>query len=103
MKLSSASAALSPTTPGNDRSPTWGFTTEPGATTECRLLSGSTIVHPYASCTSPKSYDLTGLPDGDYTFEIRGNGDKAEATIRFREAGTKHLSLAWAPLKKLSP
>ena len=34
-------------------------------------------------------------------LEIRGQGDKAEATIRFREAGTKHLSLAWAPLKKL--
>jgi DNA helicase-2/ATP-dependent DNA helicase PcrA len=34
-------------------------------------------------------------------LEIRGVADKAEATIRFREAGTKHLSLAWAPLKKL--
>jgi len=34
-------------------------------------------------------------------IEIRGQGDKAEATIRFRESGTKHLSLAWAPLKKL--
>ncbi len=34
-------------------------------------------------------------------LEIRGQGDKAEATIRFREAGTKHLALAWAPLKKL--
>jgi len=33
--------------------------------------------------------------------EIRGQGDKAEATIRFRDAGTKHLSLAWAPLKKV--
>ncbi len=33
--------------------------------------------------------------------EIRGLDDKAEATIRFRGAGTKHLSLAWAPLKKL--
>lgn len=33
--------------------------------------------------------------------EIRGTGDKAEATIRFRERGTKHLALAWAPLKKL--
>jgi DNA helicase-2/ATP-dependent DNA helicase PcrA len=33
--------------------------------------------------------------------EIRGQGDKAEATIRFRERGTKHLALAWAPLKKL--
>jgi DNA helicase-2/ATP-dependent DNA helicase PcrA len=34
-------------------------------------------------------------------LEIRGQGDKAEATIRFRDAGTKHLSLAWAPIKKL--
>ena len=28
-------------------------------------------------------------------------GEKAEATIRFRDVGTKHLALAWAPLKKL--
>lgn len=33
-------------------------------------------------------------------LDIRGQGDKAEATIRFRAAGTKHLSLAWAPLQK---
>ena len=32
---------------------------------------------------------------------IEGNGEKAEATIRFRDVGTKHLALAWAPLKKL--
>ena len=35
-------------------------------------------------------------------IEIRGSGEKAEATIRFRLVGTKHLSLAWAPLKKLN-
>ena len=34
-------------------------------------------------------------------IEIRGQGDRAEATIRFPDVGTKHLSLAWAPLKKL--
>lgn len=34
-------------------------------------------------------------------LEIRGQGDKAEATIRFAGVGTKHLSLAWAPLKRL--
>jgi DNA helicase-2/ATP-dependent DNA helicase PcrA len=33
--------------------------------------------------------------------DIHGSGEKAEAVIRFREAGTKHLALAWAPLKKL--
>jgi DNA helicase-2/ATP-dependent DNA helicase PcrA len=34
-------------------------------------------------------------------LEIRGEGERAEATIRFRDVGTKHLSLAWAPLTKL--
>ena len=35
-------------------------------------------------------------------LEIRGQGERAEATIRFPGVGTKHLSLAWAPLRKLS-
>jgi DNA helicase II / ATP-dependent DNA helicase PcrA len=34
-------------------------------------------------------------------IEITGHGEKAEAAIRFRDVGTKHLALAWAPLKKL--
>ena len=34
-------------------------------------------------------------------IELRGTGDKAEVTVRFAERGTKHLALAWAPLKKL--
>jgi DNA helicase-2/ATP-dependent DNA helicase PcrA len=34
-------------------------------------------------------------------IEIRGSGDRAEATIRFRSAGTKHLALAWAPLTRV--
>ena len=34
-------------------------------------------------------------------INIEGAGEKAEATIRFRDVGTKHLALAWAPLKKL--
>jgi DNA helicase II / ATP-dependent DNA helicase PcrA len=33
--------------------------------------------------------------------ELRGEGDKAEATVRFREVGTKTLLLAWSPLQKL--
>jgi DNA helicase-2/ATP-dependent DNA helicase PcrA len=35
-------------------------------------------------------------------LELRGSGDKAEATVRFKDNGTKHLALAWAPLKKLN-
>lgn len=60
---------------------------------------------------TPSGAEAIGLRMGDDvshpTFgegvivEVRGDGDRAEATIRFREVGTKHLSLAWAPLTKL--
>ena len=34
-------------------------------------------------------------------IDISGTGDKAEAVINFAGVGQKHLSLAWAPLKRL--
>ena len=34
-------------------------------------------------------------------IDIAGAGEKAEATINFSGVGTKHLALAWAPLKKI--
>lgn len=34
-------------------------------------------------------------------IEVIGDGDKAEAVVRFRTAGEKRLLLAWAPLQKL--
>jgi DNA helicase-2/ATP-dependent DNA helicase PcrA len=34
-------------------------------------------------------------------IDIRGHDEKAEASIRFSAVGTKHLSLSWAPLKKV--
>jgi DNA helicase II / ATP-dependent DNA helicase PcrA len=34
-------------------------------------------------------------------IDISGLGEKAEAVINFAGVGTKHLALAWAPLKKL--
>ncbi|MEM8619720.1 MAG: 3'-5' exonuclease [Actinomycetota bacterium] len=33
-------------------------------------------------------------------IDITGEGDKAEATVNFAGVGSKHLALAWAPLKK---
>jgi DNA helicase-2/ATP-dependent DNA helicase PcrA len=60
---------------------------------------------------SPSEAGTLGLKLGDdvehptfgegTVLEVRGEGDKAEVTVRFRDVGTKHLSLAWAPLKKL--
>jgi DNA helicase-2/ATP-dependent DNA helicase PcrA len=34
-------------------------------------------------------------------LSIEGQGDKAEAVVRFREAGERRLLLAWSPLEKL--
>jgi DNA helicase-2/ATP-dependent DNA helicase PcrA len=34
-------------------------------------------------------------------LDIRGTGDKTEATVRFPDAGEKVLLLAWAPLEKI--
>ncbi|HTL83818.1 MAG TPA: 3'-5' exonuclease, partial [Acidimicrobiia bacterium] len=34
--------------------------------------------------------------------DIEGSGDKAEAVVRFRDAGEKRLLLVWAPLTRLS-
>jgi DNA helicase-2/ATP-dependent DNA helicase PcrA len=73
---------------------------------EAALAAGQRPASP-----SPSNAQSIGLRLGDdvehpafgegVIIDIRGHDDKAEATIRFRDAGTKHLSLAWAPLKKL--
>ena len=34
-------------------------------------------------------------------LDLAGAGDKAEARVRFRDAGEKSLLLSWAPLQKL--
>jgi DNA helicase-2/ATP-dependent DNA helicase PcrA len=64
------------------------------------------------TAAEPRNTDhLVGLKPGDdvmhavfgegVVIEIKGTGDKTEVTVRFRDKGTKHLALAWAPLTKL--
>src|SRR5205085_12551023 len=71
----------SPTSPDNNLSPSWSFTTEAGATTACRLAGPSGPVSAFSACTSPPTYDLTGKPDGDYAFDVRSTdavGNRSE-------------------------
>ena len=60
---------------------------------------------------SPSGADRIGLQVGDdvrhakfgegVILEIRGEGDKAEARVRFPDVGEKNLLLSWAPLEKV--
>src|SRR6185436_10871822 len=60
-----------PASPASGRSPSWSFTGEAGARLECRLDRGATVVSGWATCSSPEAFDLTGEPDGAYTFSVR--------------------------------
>jgi DNA helicase-2/ATP-dependent DNA helicase PcrA len=60
---------------------------EPSNSQELGLRIGDSVEHP-------------SFGEG-VIIDVVGEGDKAEATINFSGVGTKHLSLAWAPLKKL--
>jgi large repetitive protein len=65
------SITVRPAASTNDETPVWEFSGEANATFECVLVrpdnTGSTAV----SCASPRTFDLTAEPDGDYTFKVR--------------------------------
>ncbi|HEV2999390.1 MAG TPA: Ig-like domain repeat protein [Solirubrobacteraceae bacterium] len=61
----------SPLTPGTTRSPSWAFAGPSGSTLDCRLERGATVLSDWTACASPDAHDLTGEPDGDYTFSVR--------------------------------
>ena len=60
-----------PSVTGRDTRPTWSVVAAPGATAQCRLLQDSTPLSPWAGCSLPPRTDLTGLPDGTYTLQVR--------------------------------
>jgi hypothetical protein len=60
-----------------DNDPTFTFSSEGGATFQCRLDGPGAVTGAFASCTSPKHY--TDLADGDYTFRVRAS-DEASNT-----------------------
>ena len=63
----------SPANLTNDPAVAWTFDSngEPGATTfSCTLTKPDTTQLTDASCSSAKNYDLSGSPDGTYTFAV---------------------------------
>ncbi len=73
-----------PSGPTNDATPSFSFSSEGGASFECRLDSSQEA--DFQPCGSPKSYGP--LPDGSHTFEVRatdsvGNTDPTPASRGF--------------------
>ena len=103
-------ASSTESTPGR-RAPLSSFDPDDDEATAHRERVVDAAMRAGRSLPKPSGAEAIGLRTGDDvshpTFgegvivEVRGDGDRAEATIRFREVGTKHLSLAWAPLTKL--
>ncbi|MFP5220493.1 MAG: Ig-like domain repeat protein [Actinomycetes bacterium] len=56
-----------PASPGNTRSPTWSFATEPGARLECRVGDSGA----FTACGNDLVLDLAGAPDGEYAIWVR--------------------------------
>jgi superfamily I DNA/RNA helicase len=71
----------------------------------------STMPHPPAATTGARGAEQLGLRVGDdvrhekfgegVILDIIGSGDKAEAVVRFPDAGEKRLLLQWAPLTRV--
>ena len=59
-----------PPSPSNDDTPSWDLTGEPGATFECKLEKGGTVLSDWLSCGSPVTYTMTD-GDGTYTLFVR--------------------------------
>ena len=57
--------------PSRNRRPRWRFEGEPGATLECRLDGSGVLVSDWATCASPRTFDLAGLDDGRYSLTVR--------------------------------
>ena len=92
----------SPASPGNGRSPSWSFTGVAGNSFQCELTSGSTTISGWAPCTSPQAYDLTGQPDGTYTFSVTqtdpvGNTSTAAASTYTLSTAPVIVSITSAP------
>ncbi|HKG40345.1 MAG TPA: Ig-like domain-containing protein [Conexibacter sp.] len=72
-----------PSAPTTDRTPSFGFTAEPGARVECSTDQGTSA---YGPCSSGTTHTAAALADGSYTFRVRATdaaGNQAVVTRSF--------------------
>ncbi len=60
-----------PAAVGNTLSAAWSFSGSAGSTFECRLERGADVIDDWAPCVSPRTFDLSGKPDGTYELAVR--------------------------------
>ncbi len=77
----SSSIDSGPSGPTNDKTPSFGFTAEAGATVECSVDQGTPA---YGSCTTATSHTPAPLADGSYVFRVRATDAAGNATVRTR-------------------
>ena len=78
------------TTPGTDNTPTFTFTSEPGATFQCRIDGAA-----FAGCPTP--FTTAQLADGTHTFDVRAvdaaverRSHAGDADVRGRHDRAEH-------------
>jgi NHL repeat len=70
-----------PSTPSNDSTPTWTFTVESGASAQCSLWRGGTVIDPFSPCADIQTYDLTTAVDGTYQFRVRATDQVGNVSV----------------------
>lgn len=61
----------SPSARSKNTDPTWSFSGEAGGSFVCVLIDPQAVRLSSLDCSSPKTYDIAGGPEGTYTFRVR--------------------------------
>lgn len=93
----------SPGAIGTDVSPTWGYSTEAGASTQCKLERGAATIFAYATCSGSRTYDLSTQGDGDYTFTVRATDLAGNSGTESTSDYTLDTTAPGAPVITSSP
>ena len=92
-----------PTGSSQNASPSYSFTGEAGASFECRISRGATVVSDWAPCVSPRSYALALEADGIYTFRVRATDAALNTGPDATRVYTLDRAAPAAPVDRLRP